>query len=113
MFMLQLFNQITPPGDVNIPENPQDGVIMLLNFILRLVFVIAGLYALFNFVQAGFAFLGSGGDSKQIEAGRDKIMWTIVGILLMASAVAIAGLIGIIVYKDWNAIITPDFTRTP
>lgn len=110
----QLFSSITPPSNtIPNPSDPQEGVIMLLNFGLKIIFILAGLLALINVIQAGFIFMGSSGDSKELSRGRDKFIWTFIGVLVMASAVVVAGLIGILVYGKWDAIITPDFTPAP
>lgn len=111
--IFQLFSEITPPVTKLTP--PPDGagaVIILLNFVLKIVFFAAGLYSFWNFVVAGYTLVGSGGEAKSLESARDKLIWTFVGLLVMVGAVVIAGLIGMIVYGKWDAIINPKFTNT-
>jgi hypothetical protein len=110
MFLFQLFSEITPPDTViPIADNPTDNVVMLLNFILRIIFFIAGLLALWNFISAGFKLIGSSGDPKALEAAQGKFVWTFIGIAVMVFSIVVAGIIGITVYGEWDAIINPQF----
>jgi hypothetical protein len=111
----QLFSSITPPypSTFQVPPDPTDAVVSLLNFILKIVFFAAGLYALWNVISAGYTMIGSGGDEKALESAKGKFIWTFIGLLVMIGAVVIAGIIGMIVYGDPTAIINPKFTNTP
>lgn len=109
--IFQLFSEITPPNTVvPITDNPTDNVVMLLNFILRIIFFVAGLLALWNFITAGFKLIGSGGDPKALEAVRGKFLWTFIGIAVMVFSIVVAGIIGLTVYGDATAIINPQFS---
>lgn len=113
--IFQLFGQITPPeSPISISPDPAGNVITLINFGLRIVFFLAGLVALWNFVSAGFQLIGSSGDPKALDAVRGKFIWTAFGLFVMVIAIVVAGIIGIMVYDDWDAIINPTFvTQEP
>src|SRR5258708_39206088 len=66
-------------GDVN-----SGGIGKLLNLLLMLIIVGGGIYALFNLVLAGYAFMGAGDDPKKVEGAWGKIWQTAMGLLFMA-----------------------------
>ena len=114
MFLFQIFSQVTPPDNgIPLSDDPTANVVMLLNFILRVIFFVAGLWALYNFISAGFRMIGSSGDPKVLAVVQNQFIWTVVGIAVMISAIIVAGIIGITVFGEWDAIINPDFSGTP
>lgn len=62
--------------------------------ILGFLTIIAALYFMFQFVTAGIAWVGAGGDKNNIEQARSKIMNAILGLVIVASAWVIIGIIG-------------------
>ena len=88
------------------PTNPF-GLIFLLNNLLRLVFVLAGLFAFLQILFAGFQFISAGGDQKQIESAWNKIWQSIVGLLIMVLSFGLAALFGILLFGDALAILNP------
>lgn len=85
----------------------ETGLISFLNNILRLIFVIAGLYGLFNLIIAGFGFMTAGGDSKSIEKSWSKIWQSLLGLILIVSSFLLAVILGYILFKDPGAILNP------
>ncbi|MBI4066976.1 hypothetical protein HY407_01230 [Candidatus Gottesmanbacteria bacterium] len=70
------------------------------NFVSRILgflTIIAALYFFFQFVTAGIAWVGAGGDKANVEAARSKIMNAIIGIVVVASAWVLVGIIGFFV----------------
>lgn len=100
-------------GTVELPNILQNlggvdtGLGTLLNIFLNLLVVIAGIYALFNFVLAGYAFLGAGDDPKKIEGAWAKIYQSIIGLLFAAGSLIIAALVGAIIFGNATALINP------
>ena len=109
--MLQFFESIVPPSPIQslTPDNAGGGLVNVINIGLKFVFIAAGLYAFWNFITAGYMLIGSGGDAKKLSQVRDKYLWTLLGLVVMASAIVVAGLIGIFVFEDWKAVIEPSF----
>ena len=99
-----VFGKVTPPSFIS--EDPS-GLITLFNNILRLLIVIAGIYALFNFILAGYDFISAGGDPKKIDAAWAKIWQSMVGLLLIAISFALAALIGKLLFGNVGAILNP------
>ena len=89
------------------------GIGNLLNTILKLMVVGAGIYALFNFVLAGYSFLSAGDDPKKVELAWAKIWQTALGLAFAAGAFVLAGIFGYIIFGDWNAILNPQIVTGP
>ena len=85
------------------------GIMILVNSLLRIFFVVAGLWAFLNIILAGFGFMTAGGDPKKVSAATAKIWQTFVGIIIMVSSFLIAAIIGILLFQDATAILKPSF----
>jgi hypothetical protein len=83
------------------------GIIGLFTNVLRLVFVIAGIYALINFIIAGYQYMGAGGDSKALTAAWNRIWQTLLGLIIVVGSFALAALFGYILFGDAGFILRP------
>lgn len=83
------------------------GLIPFFNALLKLLIVVAGLYALLNLVLAGFQFISAGGDPKNVEKAWSKIWQSLLGLLIVAASFLLAALFGWILFKDPGAILNP------
>lgn len=95
--------RIAPPpffGGSN--QYPSDitagGPALLISNIIKTMVVIAALYALFNFLFAGFSFLSAGGDPKKIEMAWSKIWQSVLGLAIVAGALTIGAIISNIMF---------------
>jgi hypothetical protein len=93
------------------PTGKMPGVIVLLNTLLRVVFIVAGIWALFNFMMAGFDYMGASGDPKKITAAWQKIWMSVLGLALVVASFLLAAIVGIIIFKDPFAILNPTLSR--
>jgi hypothetical protein len=102
--MLQILGTIKPP----VPGGSDiGGLTILFVNILRLVFLVAGIYAFLNFILAGFAFLSASGDPKRITAAWEKIWLTIVGLLVIVISFLLAAVVGFLLFHDPLFILNP------
>lgn len=100
----EAIKKLTPPGkELGDPS----GLIVLFNNILQLLIVVAGIYALLNFILAGYAFMSAGGDPKKVEAAWAKIWQSMVGLLIIAVSFALAALMGKLLFDNAQAILQP------
>ena len=83
------------------------GLVPFLNNILRLVFVIAGLFAFFNLIIAGFGFMSAGGDPKGIEKAWSKIWQSLIGLLIIVGSFLLAAIFGQLLFGSPTAILQP------
>jgi len=100
-------------GTVNLPPgiaqygSYKQGLMAFANNILKLVIVVAGLYTFMNFIIAGYAFLGAGGDAKKIEQAWSKIWQSLLGLAFVAGSFVLAAIFGWLIFKDPTAILNP------
>ncbi len=65
---------------------------------LRLLFFIAGLYALVLLLLGGFEWVSSGGEDKKLESARKKIINAIIGLVVMVAVLTLVILIEQVVF---------------
>ncbi len=83
------------------------GLILFFSNVLRLVFVIAGIYAFINFIIAGYTYMSAGGDSKSIASAWARIWQTLLGLVVVVGSFAIASLMGQLIFGDPQYILNP------
>jgi hypothetical protein len=102
---------INKPGALsNIASTQGEGLFKLLNNIMKVMIVGAGLFAMFNFITAGYEFISAGGDAQKINNAWNKIWQSMLGVLIAAGSFTIAGLLGKLIFGEWTAIIIPEIT---
>lgn len=95
-----------PPAYQGITGSP-GGLILFMTNILRLVFVVAGIYAFVNLVIAGFSYMSAGGDSKKVNDAWGKIWQSLLGLVIIVASFAMAALFGYILFGDAGFILSP------
>lgn len=113
--MQNLIAQTNPFGEVTVPEplrttygseaGPAFG--KLIQFGLRALIVGAGIYALFNLVLAGYAFMSAGDDSKKVSGAWSQISQTLIGLAFAAGAFVLAAIIGQLIFKNPLFLLQP------
>ena len=93
-----------PPG---VQPLQQGGLGKFLNNMMLLLIAGAGIYALFNFILAGYSFLSANGDSKKVEAAWAKIWQSVLGLVVAAGAFVLAAIFGRIIFGSWGALLNP------
>jgi len=83
------------------------GLILFFTNILRLVFVVAGIFAFINFILAGFQFMTAGGDSKAVSAASNKIWFSLIGLVIVVASFALASLVSQIIFGRADFILNP------
>ena len=112
---MKLLSLGNPFGTVVIPDSiktkfgtsPATAIGKLIQFSLRSLIVVAGIYALFNFILAGYAFMSAGDDPKKVAGAWSKIWQTALGLAFAAGAFVLAALFGQLIFGDWNFILNP------
>jgi hydrogenase-4 membrane subunit HyfE len=97
-------NPLTKYGNYN---ETGAGIIGLFTNVLRLVFVGAGIYALINFIIAGYQYMTAGGDAKALSAAWARIWQTLLGLVIIVGSFALAALFGYIIFGDAGFILRP------
>lgn len=109
-----IIGKIEPPPGVkeyiNIPGCTAcaiPGLLQFLNNIIKLLIVIAGLYAFINLILAGYQFMSAGGEPKEVEKAWAKIWQSLIGLLIIAGSFLLAAIFGWLLFKDPTAILVP------
>lgn len=98
----------TPPAPIL-----QNGFAGLASFLIRIVTVLGGLFAVWNFIAAGYGFMNAGEDPEAIIKAWGRIWKSLVGLLLIVASFVFAAFIGWIFLGSPTAILAPDFSATP
>lgn len=98
-----------PPGTdkIQAASGAEIGIIFLLSNLITLVTVVAGIWAAFNIVLAGFRYLASSGDTKAHQEVQRQISHSLIGILLIVLVYAIGGALGLFFFGDATLFIEP------
>ncbi len=87
----------------------KSGLINFMSRLLRFFVVICGIWTLFNFLLAGWAYIYHQSEPKAAQEVKDKLTMTLIGLVLLASAFTLAGLTGTVFFKDASFILSPAF----
>lgn len=82
----------------------------LLSAIIRAITLAAGIWVLINFVLAGFGYITSAGNPEQIKNSWARIYRSIIGLSIIVLSFAFAAILGMVLYDDPTAIISPVLT---
>ncbi len=106
----QIGNINQPNALNNYTSSQGEGIFLLLNNIMKVMIVGAGLFAMFNFITAGYEFISANGDAQKINNAWNKIWQSMLGVLIAAGSFTIAGVLGKLIFGEWTAIIIPEIT---
>lgn len=103
------FGQINLPSEVSDKYGGEGGAAIgkLLQTIIYILIIGAGIYALFNLVLAGYAFMSAGDDSKKVAGAWAKIWQTLLGLAFAAGAFVLAAIFGQLIFGDPTFILSP------
>lgn len=100
------FGSITPPSAIAGKE-PGAGIGGLIQTIIWILIIGAGIYALFNLILAGYAFMSAGDDAKKVSGAWAKIYQTMIGLAFTAGAFILAAIFGQLIFGDPTFILSP------
>ncbi|RJR28638.1 hypothetical protein C4564_04740 [Candidatus Microgenomates bacterium] len=105
---MDIVGGVKPPAAIARFKPIEGGAIgQLLTMFVNLLIVGAGIYAVINFILAGYAFMSAGDDPKQIQGAWAKIYQTIIGLAVVAGSMVLAAIFGYLFYGSWDAILSP------
>src|SRR3972149_7408972 len=99
------FGPITLPPEIEAkyPGGVEGGAIgTLLEIVIQSLIVIAGVFALFNLIFAGYAFMSAGDDPKKVAGAWAKIYQSLLGVVISAGAFVLAALFGRLLFGDYS-----------
>lgn len=101
------FGRIEAPEAISKYGDSPQGLFTFLNNLLKLLVIGAGFFVLFNIILAGYGFLTAGGDSEKVSKALEKIWMSALGLVIVAGAFVIAGVIGLLIFGDARALLVP------
>lgn len=108
------FGSISPPSPIaKYANSPGQGIGNLIQIVIWVLIIGAGLYALINFVMAGYAFLSAGDDPKKVAGAWAKIWQTALGLLVTAGAFVLAAIFGQLIFGNPTFILNPTIPTLP
>lgn len=90
----EVFGRVVPPEQVENIGFGGVGIGRLLSNIITIIYVFAAIIFLFMIIFGALQWLVSGGDKEAIAKARGRIVHAIIGIVLLALAFVLVGLIG-------------------
>lgn len=105
-----IFGTIEAPVGVdklNAQSESGIGLILFISNLIKLISIIAGVWTMFNFIFAGFAYVTDNGKSGSMEKIGEKLTMSVVGLAIIVASYTIAAVIGLIIFGDATFIINP------
>jgi hypothetical protein len=107
-YLAQIIGGVSPPPGVARYSGiggSELGIQLFISNIIKTIIVIAGVFALFNLIFAGFAFMSAGGNAEKIASAWGKIWQTLIGLLVAVGSFVLAGIFGKLIFGDYNALL--------
>jgi len=79
----------------------------IISAVVRFIVVIGGIFALWQFLTGGLAFITSAGDKGKLTEAQNKIQMSLVGLVIIAASFIIIAIISQILFGDFTAILAP------
>lgn len=110
--MKNLLTQSNPFGTITAPaaiagKDADAGIGGLIQLTIWILIIGAGVYALFNLILAGYAFMSAGDDSKKVAGAWAQIYQTMIGLAVAAGAFVLAAIFGQLIFNDPTFILNP------
>lgn len=104
----QIFGNVDqPPGISRWGDFGPDGggPTAFVTAILRTAIIGAGLFALINFILAGYSFMSAGGDANKIAGAWAKIWQSVIGLAIAVGSFVLAAIFGQLLFGDYTALL--------
>ncbi len=89
------------------------GIFIFISNMIKLATVAGGIWVLINFITAGWIYISSEGDASAGEKVGNKMTYSTIGLVIIALAYSIAGLLGLIIFGDASFILNPKIETIP
>ncbi len=110
--MLGIFGTINPPSTyTGYKELGRGGLAEFGSAILILITTISGLVVLFNFISAGYLYLSYPSQPDKLTQASSKMLQSLIGLTVIAAAFILAGVLGLLFFKDAGFLINPIFEK--
>lgn len=97
-------------GTIQAPQTVVRNISQTGNFIsaiIRFITVLAGIWALWQFLTGGFAYISSSGDKAKVQQAMQQIMMAITGLAIIGASFILAAVIGRLLFGPNFNILSP------
>jgi hypothetical protein len=107
------FGTVTLPGTLSTKygANPGTAIGTLIQYGIWILIIAAGVYALFNFILAGYAFMSAGDDPKKVAGAWSKIWQTALGLAFAAGAFVLTAIFSELIFGNPTFILNPQIPQ--
>jgi hypothetical protein len=77
---------------------------------IKLITVVAGIWAFLNLIMAGFRYITASNDVKAVETAWQSISMSLIGLIIIVSSFTITAVISYIIFGDATYILNPQLT---
>ena len=114
----KVIGPINPPKGVALyniqavaPGTPSIGILRFISNALKFFAVLCGLLVFFNILYAGYEYITGAGKTDVHVKVRERLTWSLIGLILLIAAYMIAALIGLFIFGDPTFLLNPDLTK--
>jgi hypothetical protein len=100
------FGTITSPSTA-LGDDPGQAIGKLIQMVIWLLIIGAGIYAFINLILAGYSFMSAGDDSKKVAGAWAMIWQTMIGLAVSAGAFVLAAIFGELIFGQWDFMLNP------
>ena len=97
-------------ANINSLSGGNIGIIFFISRAINFANIVAGILVMINFVVAGFLYLTGAGSASNMSKINERMMWSVVGILMIIGSYTLAAIFGTVFYGDPTFIINPTIT---
>lgn len=83
------------------------GLVVFVSRAMQLASIVAGIFMMINLVRAGFIYITKFDQASAHQEVRDLLTYSVVGLVIMVSAYAGGGLIGLVFFGDATFVLNP------
>jgi len=97
-------------GDLELPSGIPSDIAQTTPFvssIIRFIVIIAGLFALWQFLTGGLGMISAGGDKNKVAEAQSKITMAITGLVVVTASFLIIGIVSQLLFGSFTAILIP------
>ena len=110
--MLSTFGTISPPpGAQRYGGLESGGLSNFVSNILALLGVLGGVVMFINLIISGWQYLSAQGNPQVIANAGQKILGSLIGLIIITAAFVIASIIGLIFFGDATFLLQPTFFK--
>lgn len=100
----QVVGKIVPPGTI-VKDATQTGT--FISTIVKFIIVIAGIWSLWQFLTAGFAYITSNGEKGKVTEATNKITNALTGLVVIGASFILIAIVSQLLFGDYTYILNP------